>query len=204
LAAQVADLGRLERALAAIDDANRDDPNTLAVRGETRPKELAHAELASEWVQRLRPDASEALRLAARGHHVRRWEIPRGEYPMDRAGYHRWRKALHAHHVHALTGILERCGYDAETIARAGALVRKQGLGRDPEVQALEDALCLVFVETQLALLAGRMETDKLIDVTRKTLRKMSPEAIEHATRLPLDEASRALLLRAASDEAVE
>lgn len=195
---------RLARALIAIDAANRGDPNTLVVRGESRPKELAHAELVSEWVKRLRPQASEALQLAARAHHVRRWEIPRGEYPMDRAGYHRWRKALHAHHAEVLRGILEREGYDEETIGRATALVRKQGLGRDDEVQALEDALCLVFVETQLAELAGRLAPEKLVDVTRKTLRKMSPEAIRHAMQLPLDDASRALLERAASGEAIE
>ncbi|MEE8474578.1 MAG: DUF4202 family protein, partial [Myxococcota bacterium] len=83
---------RLAAALAAIDAANRDDPNTLEVRGERRPKELAHAELVSEWVRRLRPEASEALLLAARAHHVRRWEIPRDRFSKDRPGYLRWRK----------------------------------------------------------------------------------------------------------------
>jgi hypothetical protein len=189
---------RLARAIAAIDAANADDPHTLPVRGAERPKEQAHAELASQWVAKLRPDASPALKLAARAHHVRRWEIPRSEYPMDRAGYHRWRKALHAHHQQVLRAILEEQGWDEETIARACALVRKQGLGRDPEVQTLEDALCLVFVETQFADLAARLEAEKLLDVTRKTLRKMSPEAIAHATGLPLDAASKALLARAA------
>lgn len=204
MAPSASDPQRLARALAAIDDANRDDPNTLVVRGERRPKELAHAELVSEWVGGLRPDASEALRLAARAHHVRRWEIPRSAYPEGRAGYHRWRKAQHAHHAEVLRGILERAGYDEATIARAAALVRKQGLGRDPEVQALEDALCLVFVETQYAELALRLEPDKLLDVTRKTLRKMSPEAVRHALELPLSDSSRESLERALPGETIE
>ncbi len=193
----MADPGRLSRALAAIDAANADDPQTLSVRGEQRPKELAHAELVSEWVAALCPDASEALRLAARAHHVRRWEIARDAYPEGRAGYHRWRKALQAHHAEILGRILQAAGYDAATAARAQALVRKQGLGRDPEVQVLEDALCLVFLETQFRELAERLEEDKLLDVTRKTLRKMSAGAIARAGELPLDDRSRALLERA-------
>lgn len=190
---------RLARALAAIDAANAGDPHSLEVRGERRPKEQAHAELVSEWVLRLRPEASEALRLAARAHHVRRWEIARSDYPEGRAGYHRWRKALHAHHAGVLTRILTEAGYDAATIERAGVLVRKQGLGRDEEVQVLEDALCLVFLETQFRELAERLEEEKLLDVTRKTLRKMSPEAVARAAELPLDERSRALLARLTS-----
>jgi hypothetical protein len=193
----VSDPGRLSRALAAIDAANADDPQTLSVRGAQRPKELAHAELVSEWVAALLPDASEPLRLAARAHHVRRWEIARGAYPEGRAGYHRWRKALQAHHAEILGRILEEAGYDEATAARAQALVRKQGLGRDPEVQVLEDALCLVFLETQFRALAERLDEEKLLDVTRKTLRKMSEQAIARAASLPLDARSRALLERA-------
>ena len=190
---------RLARALAAIDAANADDPNTLLVRGERRPKELAHAELGTEWVLALCPDASQALRLAARAHHVRRWEIPRGDYPEGRVGYHRWRKALHAHHAEILGRVLGETDCDETTAERAKVLVRKQGLGRDPEVQVLEDALCLVFLETQFRELAERLEEDKLLDVTRKTLRKMSAGAIARAGELPMDDRSRALLARAAS-----
>ena len=195
---------RLARALAAIDAANAGDPHTLLVRGSLRPKELAHAELVSEWVQALRPDASEALLLAARAHHVRRWEIPRGDFPEGRAGYHRWRRALHAHHAEILGAILADAGYDATTARRARAIVTKQGLGRDPEVQVLEDALCLVFLETQLRDIAGRLPGDKLLDVTRKTLAKMSGAAIARARALPLDAESRALLERAAAPDTLE
>ena len=189
---------RLARALAAIDAANEGDPHTLRVRGEERAKELAHAELASEWLGRLRPDADDALQLAVRAHHVQRWAIPRADYPEGRAGYHRWRKALQAHHAEVTDRILADCGYDASLRERVSALIRKKGLGRDPEVQAFEDALCLVFLETQFHDLAGRLEDEKLVDVTRKTLRKMSPEAIALARTLPLDPADVAVLDRAA------
>jgi hypothetical protein len=193
----VSDSDRLRRALAAVDAANADDPNTIRVRDRECKKELAHAELASEWIERLDPQASEALRLAARAHHVRRWTIPRGQYPADRAGYHRWRTALRELHAHTVGNILSQQGYEAETVQRVQAIVRKEGLVRDPEVQTFEDALCLVFLETQFADLTTRLAPEKVFEVTRKTLRKMSAPAIEHARRLPLAPAARTLLERA-------
>ena len=75
---------RFRRAIAAIDASNADDPNRITVRGEERPKELAHSELVTAWVHRLDPHASEPLLLAARAHHVRRWTIPRASYPTGR------------------------------------------------------------------------------------------------------------------------
>src|SRR5215475_15111028 len=102
---------RFLRAMEAIDAANADDPHEILVRGARRKKELAHAELVSEWVAKLAPDASEALRLAARAHHVRRWEIPRESQPSDRAGYHRWRKALHEHHAAVAGRLLRESSY---------------------------------------------------------------------------------------------
>jgi hypothetical protein len=190
---------RFSRAIGAIDTANADDPNRVVVRGRERPKEVAHAELVTEWVRRLSPSPSEALQLAARAHHVRRWTIPRSEYPLGRPGYLRWRRALHELHAETVGRILSDAGYDADTTQRVQDLVRKRGLGRDAEVQVLEDALCLVFVETQLHDLAARLEPDKMIDVTRKTLVKMSPDAIALTAEIDLADDDRALLQRALS-----
>ena len=170
-----ADDERLARAIAAIDAANADDPNTIVVpepggAGVTRPKELAHAELMTAWVTRLRPDASDALLLAARAHHIRRWVVPRLSYPEGRAGYLRWRRDLHERHAADVGAILDEEGYDAATIARVQDIVRKRNLARDPDVQALEDALCLVFIETQFAELTAKLDRPKMVDVVRKTL----------------------------------
>ena len=187
---------RFDRAIAAIDAANADDPTTIVVRGEERPKELAHAELVSGWVVVLRPDASEALRLAARAHHLRRWTVPRTSYPTGRAGYLRWRRDLHEQHAREVGEIVASVGYDDATIARVQDLVRKRGLGRDQEVQTLEDALCLVFLETQFDDLAARMDPEKLDGVVDKTLKKMSPDAIARVADLDLTPEARARLER--------
>jgi len=189
---------RLQRAMAAIDARNADDPNTILVKGVERKKEQAHAEMVTEWIGRLRPDASEALQLAGRAHHVRRWSIARSQYPDGRTGYLQWRRALQDVHARELRAVMESEGYDAETVARAEQIVRKRELARDADVQALEDALCLVFLETQFEELAERLDEEKMIDVLRKTMKKMSPRGIELAASLPLAEASAALLKKAA------
>lgn len=187
---------RLRRAIAAIDAANSADPTRIVVGGEERPKELAHAEFVTGWVHRLTPGPSESLLLAARAHHLRRWTIPRSSYPQGRSGYLRWRKTLHEQHARDVAEILEQVGYDNRTIDRVQDLVRKRGLGTDREVQVLEDAICLVFIETQLRDLAARVDGQKMLGIVAKTRRKMSEPAIGLALGLDLGADERALLER--------
>jgi limonene-1,2-epoxide hydrolase len=198
---------RLRAALAAIDDANVADPTIVTVRGSRGPKEIVHANLVTEWVLRLKPEADEALLLAARGHHFRRWTVPRTSYPAGRSGYLRWRKDLHAQHARELGLLLTDAGYDEETIARVQALVRKDGLARaaeHDEVQVLEDALCLVFIETQLVDIAARLDPATLPGVITKTARKMSPAAIALIAEVPLGAGSRRILDAAFARDVVQ
>jgi hypothetical protein len=133
------------------------------VGGVERPKELARAEMMTLWVRRLAPGCGDEQLIAARAHHLRRWSIPRNDHPRDRAGCLRWRAALRrqgrgGHHA---GGRLRR-----RAIAGVQAIVRKQGLGRDPEVHVHEDALCLMFLETQFDELTGQLDDEpKIIDI---------------------------------------
>jgi Domain of unknown function (DUF4202) len=188
---------RLDRAFAAIDAANAADPNTLAVDGGRRPKEQVHAELMTGWVRRLDPAASEEQLIAARAHHLRRWAIPRDSEPRDRSGYLRWRATLRRRHAEDVAEILGGLGYPDESIERVQTIVRKQGLGKDAAVQVHEDALCLVFLETQLDELAAKEGHDKMLSILRKTARKMSPAAREMAGGLAYSPAGAALLAEA-------
>lgn len=188
---------RYTAAVAAIDARNGADPHTLVIDGEVRPKELAHAELMTEWVRRLDPDATEAQLLAARAHHVERWVLERSEYPEGRAGYLRWRRDLSRHHQDVAAQVLADVGYDDATIETVRTIIAKKGLGSDPAVQAHEDALCLVFLTTQFAPVAERLGRDKTVDVVAKTVRKMSPAGIAAAAALDLDDGLTSILLDA-------
>jgi len=192
------DRERFERAIAAIDAANAEDPNEIVVHGRRRPKELAHAELATAWLERLVEAPGEPLRLAVRAHHLRRWSSPRTDYPPGRPGYLRWRRALQKRHAEEVAAILGRTGHPPEVVSRVQDIVQKRGLGTDADVQAFEDALCLVFLETQLEAFAVGHPTEKAVEVLRKTMRKMSPAARALALGLDLPPAIRDLVVRAA------
>ena len=181
------DRTRFENAVAEIDRANADDPHQIEIRGVRRPKELGHADLATDWVARLDEQPSEALQIAARAHHLRRWSLPRSEYPKGRSGYLVWRQALKQRHADQTAEILEACGYEASEIQGVSQIILRKNLSQNADAQLLEDALCLVFFEPQLVELAGRLDPEKMRDVGIKTLRKMSPRARELALELPLD-----------------
>lgn len=187
-------MSRYEAAAAAIDAANAADPTAIAVRGVVQPLALAHGRLAAEWALRLRPDAPAAVLLAARAHHLRRWEVPRATYPEGRPGYLRWRRDQKARHAEDVAVILTGAGYGQAEIARVQSLIRREGLGSDPDTQLVEDAACLVFVETQLVSTAEALDRDHLVEVLHKTARKMSPEALALLPDVPLSEQGRAIL----------
>jgi len=190
---------RLEAALAAFDDANAEDPNRIEAEGLQWPKELLYARQMTRWLERFAPDASEALQLAARCQHIRRWEIPRDSYPRDRVGYLKWRTELKQMHARIAGEILETAGYDEAMIARVQSLLKKAHLKSDPEAQTLEDVVCLVFLENWFADFSKQHEADKVVDIVAKTWKKMSPAghraALALAEDLPHD--ARALVERA-------
>jgi hypothetical protein len=188
---------RFTRAVQAFDAANTEDPNRVMDGGAPRPRELVDAERLSHWVSRLAPDASEALRLAARCQHIRRWESPRSTYPEGRIGYLEWRKALSRFHATTAGEILRAAGYDDETIERVRFINEKKSLKVDPDVQTMEDALCLVFLEYEIEEFATKHPEHKLIDILQKTWRKMSDRGHAEALGLPMSAGVLALVKRA-------
>ena len=185
----------LAQAFDAIDAANAADPNLI---GE-RPRALVQGERATLWLQRLAPQAPDALRLATRGHHVGRWTIARTAYPEGRAGYLRWRRDLKHVHADLLGALLPPCGVAPAVVEQVQRLVAKQGPQAAPEAQAFEDVVCLVFLETQFEDLIDRLDEQKTVDVLRKTLPKMSAAAIALAGSAELHPRGRELLARAAA-----
>ena len=188
---------RFEDALRLIDEANSQDPNTESFEGEDYPKELLYSMRMTKWLEAIGPHASEALRLAVRSQHIRRWEIPRSEYPLDRKGYHQWRTRLYDYHGEKAAEILDEVGYDEETIARVRMLLKKQGLRSNPETQMLEDVACLVFLESYFWDFSRLHDEEKIIGILRKTWAKMSPRGQEAARELSLNAGAEALLSKA-------
>jgi tRNAThr (cytosine32-N3)-methyltransferase len=186
------------RARAAIEAAHAADPE----REDGRAAEALYADHVEAWLPRLVEAPSLALRLAGRGQHLERWAIPRADFPEGRGGYLRWRSAVHQRQGERIRELLAAAGCDAALTERVAQLVAKGAPQGDAEAQALEDAACLVFLETELPVFQQQHERDKVVDVLRKTWRKMSPRGQQLALALSLPGEARALVDSALASKA--
>ena len=164
---------RLQKALQAIDAANAADP-TLE---DGQPAARLYGERVTAELARLFPDGSEVFQIAARGQHVERWLLPRATYPMGKEGYFAWRREQGRRHAERVAGIMATAGFPAEACDRVGVLLRKEGIKRDAEVQALEDVICLVFLRFGFGDFAEGKYPGHVLDIVAKTARKMSAPA---------------------------
>jgi hypothetical protein len=100
-------------------------------------------------------------------------------------------------HAEKLASILHNVGYDEATIGRVQSLVKKERMKLDAEAQLLEDIVCLVFLENYFADFAREHNEAKLIDIVRKTWKKMSDRGHQAALQLNLSEDCRRIVEKA-------
>ena len=173
-----------QAAIAAIDQANAEDPNRETADGKAYPKELLYSQRMTEMQERYIPDASEAVKLAVRAQHIQRWKVPRNTYPMDKQGYLQWRTGLYKFHAETAGKLMQEAGYDDEMIERVKAIVSKKALKVNAETQLMEDVVDLVFIEYYMLHFAGQKpdyDEAKWIEIIKKTWQKMSSRAHEFA-----------------------
>ncbi|MCE8031352.1 DUF4202 domain-containing protein [Halomonas daqingensis] len=183
-----------QRAMTELDALHAQDPRQVEVEGETLPLELWHAGRMSAWLERVVEAPSELVQLAVRSQHLQRWEVPRSEYPEGRVGYLTWRRDQGKRAGETTARVMEAAGYSAEEAAEVSRMIRKQGLGRDPGTQAVEDCACLVFLENYFADFSKQVEHDHLVRIVQMTWKKMSPKAHELALTLPMSAEARAVV----------
>lgn len=190
---------RLRQTLDAIDAANAKDPNSEMFEGRPWPKELLYGRRMSHWLEKVAPDAGEALRIAVRAQHIERWTSLRDSYPEGRAGYLKWRTDLYKFHASRAAALMREAGYDEATVARTVAIVEKRGIKSNAESQALEDTACLVFLEHYFRDFARTLDETKMIDIVAKTWKKMSPRGQELALTIPMSDEDRRIIENALS-----
>jgi len=193
-------MSRLDEAFRRFDAANAEDPIMETVDGEEVPKELIYGRRMSAWLDRFAPDAPETVKLAARAQHIRRWEVPRDSYPEGRAGYLKWRTDLYKRHGEIAGAILKEVGYDDDTIDRVKTLLRKRGLKTDPDVQLMEDVICIIFLQYYFHDFAKQHSEEKLIPIVQKTWKKMTDKGHEAALKLDYAPEDFALIQKALAE----
>ncbi len=190
---------KIAEAYARFDALNAEDPKTIEVGGASEPRELMLARWLSEWVVRVAPDAGPALRIAGRCQHLQRFSVPRTDYPEGRVGYLKWRKDLSKRHADLAGEILVELGFASDIIEQVRKINLKQELKTDADCQAMEDSLCLSFLEHEYVEFSAKHDDEKVIDIVQKTWRKMSERGHELALQLPLSGRAQELVGRALS-----
>lgn len=187
-------MSKLDQAFVLFDDYNKQSPEDVEWEGHVYPAEYFYAIRLHECVKRLKPDASEALLLASRCQHIGRWEIPRSAYPEGRVGYLKWRGYLAKYHASRASEILSGIGYDQMVIDRVMDIILKKNFKTDVEVQTMEDALCLVFLEFQYDDLISKHPDEKMIAILQKTWMKMSEQGRGLALAIDYSERGKVLI----------
>ena len=190
---------RFENAIALIDKKNAEDPNTYQVVGFEYAKELLYSQRMTRKLLQFEPNASKALQIAARAQHICRWKIARNEFPMDRVGYLKWRETLKKMHGNTTAEILQKVGFDDEFVDRVKKIILKKLIKKNEESQALEDVICLVFLDYYFDEFAAKHSDEKVVDILKKTWVKMSDKGHQAALKLPFSAKSLALVKQAIS-----
>jgi hypothetical protein len=190
---------RFETAIALIDKKNAEDENTYQVAGLEYPKELLYSQRMTRKLLMFEPNASKPLQIAARAQHICRWKIQRNEYPMDRAGYFKWRETLKKLHADITGEILQQVDYDEKFVDRVQTIILKKLIKKNEESQTLEDTICLVFLDYYFDEFAAKHTDEKVIDILKKTWIKMSAKGHEAALKLTFSEKGLALVKQAIS-----
>jgi hypothetical protein len=180
-------MSKLDKAFELFDAYNKQDQRSFTWQGETQPQEYLFAVKLYEWVLKLDATASEELLLASRSQHIGRWEIPREDYPDGREPYLKWRKQLAQHHATIAQNLMQQAGYTKETADRVKQIILKQRIKVDADVQTMENALCLVFLQLQYEEFSKKhaLEPEKMINILRKSLLKMDGNGHQFALKLP-------------------
>jgi len=180
-----------DRAIRAIDAVHAKQP----LLSEGALSEQEYCQQVEQWVFRLRGGQDfvpQALQIAARAQHFERHVIPRSSYPEGRQGYLAWRAAVKRRQQKRLEAVLRSAGLEAEVVARASKLAGKDlPLAADPDMQTLEDATCLAFLEHEMTDFGKGKDDAKLVDILQKTWKKMSRPA--HLLSLKLEYNPRSL-----------
>jgi hypothetical protein len=193
----ISDKARFAAAINKFEEINSEDPNTEIEEGKAYPKEVLYARRMAACLNEIAPEASEALQLAVRCQHIRRWAISRQDFPLGIDGYNKWRNSLKKYHAQLAGEILTEVDYPAEIIQRVQFLVQKRQLKIDPEVQLLEDVICLVFLKYYFLPFAQQHPEEKVLDIVQKTWQKMTPAGQQLTLRLALPESAQLLIAKA-------
>lgn len=114
------------------------------------PEDPIHATNTLEWLLKLKPDAGEALKLAALGHDIERAIEKRKVRRADYKSYDEFKQAHALNSAKILAEIMKECNLGKEFIDDVLFLVRHHETGGSARADILRDADSLSFFHVNL------------------------------------------------------
>lgn len=140
-----------------------------------------HSKLVLKWVLKLKPDADEALQIAALAHDIDRAVTGITEKDLkDHSKINEFRKEHILRSVKITAELLKKYNYDGKTIEKVKGLVEKHESGGDAESDILMSADSLAYFEYNIPGYIKRYGKEK----TKKKIQFMYKRLPEKARKL--------------------
>ena len=110
------------------------------IAGSKVPEDSRHAENTLAWLLRFKPDADEALQIAALGHDIERALETRKVKRTDFSEYDIFKAAHARNSAEILREIMEDCGMSQEMASEVCLLVCRHETGGDPRADLIKNA----------------------------------------------------------------
>ena len=174
------------KATTAIKEVHGADSVQHMENGMAFPSEILYGQRMLALLEEVYPESSFAFKLAVQCQHLKRWGIPRTDYPFDRRGYHEWRRVVMEYQLAETRTVLSAVPVEEEDLLWILDALKNQGNKANGNAQIITDTACLVFMKWYMVPFAAKHESEKVVDILKKTMRKMSEKGIHWVSKLGL------------------
>jgi hypothetical protein len=175
-------------AIDLIDKVHNQDPTSDTIDGVKIKAELLYSNRMLSVLEKVAPDASLELKLAAKCQHISRWSIPRATFSMDKKGYYQWRAAIMEHQLSVTTSVLKQAEINDQRIEIIVDALKNKADKTNLNASIIEDTACLTFIKWYLVPFAGQFDAVKAKIILQKTAGKMSERGLGLLPEMELSE----------------
>ena len=174
------------KAVELINSVHNQDPNSETIDGVDIKAELLYSQRMLAILQKVQPNASLELQLAAQCQHISRWSIPRTTFSMDKKGYYQWRAAIMEHQLSVTSSVLKQAEINEQSIEIVVDTLKNKADKTNINASIIEDTACLTFIKWYLVPFAGQFDPEKAKVILQKTANKMSERGLKLIPELQL------------------
>lgn len=142
------------------------------------PTDMLHSESTLKWLLVLKPDADQALQIAALGHDIERSVFRITDANLeDMKNYEQARKEHSMRSVKVISELLEKHNFEKEFIDKIQLLVERHETGGDEESDILRDADSIAFFEHNVPVYLKRNGKEKALFKIKYMFKRVSDKA---------------------------